>query len=446
MAGFEAVSLFSNCGAGDVGFARAGFRFRVLAEIDERRLDVALRNHPDASGVVGDLRETWPQVVASYRQHCGSAQPDLLSACPPCQGMSSARSSRGHESDADAGSRDARNLLVEVVAAVANEIEPRMVVVENVPAFLSRLVKDPETDQPISAAALLIRMLGSRYRVFPFLTDLADYGVPQRRVRAFLTFIRRDEPSLELLDRVGAVPYPRPSTPASAPDPMTLREALAGLDAKPLDAICPAQARDESNPMHAVPVWGNNRQYRMVAAIPPGSGGRAWQSSQCERCGEVDVGSEDAVCPICSAPLLRPVVQESDGSYRLVKGFRNSSYARMSPDTPAATITTASGHVGSDLTIHPFENRLLSPYECAYLQTFPDDFDWGEAQERWGSTFLRTIIGEAVPPKFTELHGTALARLLDGKMDVLIQRNDARRQKAEERLNRQIMMRTGGAV
>ena len=68
------------------GFARAGFRFRVLAEIDERRLDVALRNHPDASGVVGDLRETWPQVVASYRQRCGSAQPDLLSACPPVPG------------------------------------------------------------------------------------------------------------------------------------------------------------------------------------------------------------------------------------------------------------------------------------------------------------------------------------------------------------------------
>ena len=122
MAELEAVSLFSNCGAGDVGFARAGFRFRVMAEIDERRLDVALRNHPDASGVVGDLRKTWPKVVASYRESCGSAQPALLSACPPCQGMSSARGDRGHESDAHAGTRDARNLLVEVIAEVAREV------------------------------------------------------------------------------------------------------------------------------------------------------------------------------------------------------------------------------------------------------------------------------------------------------------------------------------
>ena len=149
------------------------------------------------------------------------------------------------------------------------------------------------------------------------------------------------------------------------------------------------------------------------------------------------MGSEDAVCPICSAPLLRPVVKESDGSYRLVKGFRNSSYARMSPDTPAATITTASGHVGSDLTIHPFENRLLSPYECAYLQTFPDDFDWGTALEQWGPTFVRTIIGEAVPPKFTELHGRALARLLDGGVDGLAQQDDISVLKAKKRLSRQ---------
>ena len=437
MAKLEAVSLFSNCGAGDVGFARAGFSFRVLAEIDERRLDVALRNHPDASGVVGDLRETWPQVVESYRQSCGSAQPALLSACPPCQGMSSARGGRGHESDADAGTRDARNLLVEVIAAVAREVQPRIVVVENVPAFLSRLVLDPASGEATSAAALLIRLLQDDYRAFPFLADLADYGIPQRRVRAFLTFIRRDEPSLEMLERADLVPYPRSAVHRGSASPKTLGEALADLGAKPLDAMTPAGARDESNPMHTVPVWGDNRQYRMVAAIPPGSGGRAWQNSRCEQCGEVDVGPDDVVCPICDAPLLRPVVRKRDGSYRLVKGFRNSSYARMSPDTPAATVTTASGHVGSDLTIHPFENRLLSPYECAYLQTFPEDFDWGTALDRWGPTFVRTIIGEAVPPKFTQLHGEVLVDVLKDKVSDLAERLDVRVLKAERRFNRQ---------
>ena len=316
-------------------------------------------------------------------------------------------------------------------------------VVENVPAFLSRLVLDPATGEATSAAALLIRLLQDDYRAFPFLTDLADYGVPQRRVRAFLTFIRQDEPSLELLERADLVPYPCPSSHPGSSAPKTLGEALADLDAEPLDAMTPAQARDESNPMHSVPVWGDSRQYRMVAAIPPGSGGRAWQNSQCEQCGEVDVDADDAVCPICAAPLLRPVIQERDGSYRLVKGFRNSSYARMSPDTPAATITTASGHVGSDLTIHPFENRLLSPFECAYLQTFPDDFDWGTALARWGPTFVRTIIGEAVPPKFTALHGKSLTHLLLRKPAALASLDDKRVFKAELRFNRQVTTTTG---
>ena len=434
MANLESISLFSNCGAGDVGFARAGFRFRVLAEIDERRLEVALRNHPAASGVAGDLRETWPDVVVSYREGFGSAQPTLLSACPPCQGMSTARGGLGHENDADAGTRDARNLLVEVIAYVAKEVEPRIVVVENVPAFLSRLVVDPHTGESISAAALLMRLLEGHYSAFPFLTDLADFGIPQRRVRAFLTFIRHDEPALKLLERAALVPYPCASDHLGSAAPRTLGAALAALDARPLDARRPADARDDSNPMHAVPVWGDTRQYRMVAAIPPG--GRAWQNSQCEQCGEVDVGPEDAVCPVCTAPLLRPVVQVEDGSYRLVKGFRNSSYSRMSPDDPAATITTASGRVSSDLTIHPFENRLLSPLECAFLQTFPADFDWGAALTRWGPTFVRTIIGEAVPPRFTELHGRSLIRLLRGEVDGLAQRDNERVQRAHRRLSR----------
>ena len=186
----SAVSLFSNCGAGDVGYAKAGFSFRVMAEIEQRRLAVALANHKHACGVPGDLRFTWREVIASFLSDAGPERPALLSACPPCQGMSTARGGRGREEDAEAGSRDGRNLLVEVIAQVANRLRPRIVVVENVAAFLSRLVLDPRNDEPISAAVLLRDLLNPHYEYYPFLTDLADYGVPQRRVRAFMTFIR----------------------------------------------------------------------------------------------------------------------------------------------------------------------------------------------------------------------------------------------------------------
>ena len=432
----HAVSLFSNCGAGDLGFAKAGFSFAVMAEIENRRLSIALANHKNARGVPGDLRFTWREVVASFTRATEDAHPVLLSACPPCQGMSTARGDRGSETDAAAGSLDGRNLLVEVISQVASRLQPRIVVVENVAAFLSRLVLDPRNDEPVSAAVLLRDLLDPQYECFPYLTDLADYGVPQRRVRAFMTFIRRDEVAIGALDQTNCVPYPNPITSAEDGGWTSLKKALAQLGAKPLDAARPETAHDPSTPMHSVPVWGTDHRYQMIAAIPAGSGGRAWETAMCGARCQTEVSADDAVCPTCGNPLLRPVVRAKDGSYRLVRGFRQSSYSRMQPNSPAPTITTASGNIGSDNTIHPFENRVLSPLECAYLQTFPDDFDWGSALTEWGPTVVRKMIGEAVPPRFTEMHGRVLAALLEGHTDGLASVNDRRVVKATKRMQR----------
>ena len=406
----SAVSLFSNCGAGDLGYAQAGFNFDVMAELDERRLAVAALNHPDTETISGDLRETWRSVVEAYREKNGDASPALLAACPPCQGMSSARSGRGKDNDPDAGSRDHRNLLVEVIAKVAHSLGPRVIVVENVPAFLSRVVRHPKTKDPISAAVLLSRSLRQKYHLVPLIADLADYGVPQRRRRSFLCFVRRGEASFNEMVENGRGPFPRPTCgPSFGREQVTIREALESLAAGSLDARESALA---GAGMHSVPVWGA-RHYAMVASIPPNSGGAAWENDDCLECGAV-ASAEDAECAQCNAPLPRPIVQE-DGRWRLIHGFRTSSYKRMRPNAPAATITTASGHMGSDVTLHPSENRLLSPLECAHLQTLPADFKWGDALEKWGTTNVRAMIGEAVPPKFTKHHGQVLVGLLTGR-------------------------------
>jgi DNA (cytosine-5)-methyltransferase 1 len=410
----RAVSLFSNCGAGDIGFAGAGFSFAVMAELDERRLSIALLNHPSATGVPGDLRTTLPDAVQAYRECAGDERPALLAACPPCQGMSSAQSSRGQEADPDHGSRDERNLLVQVIAAAARELEPRVAVVENVQAFLTRRVRHPVTHEPVSAARFLCDSLHADYEVFPLLADLVDFGVPQHRKRSFLTFIRRDEPAIRLLERKGWAPYPWPSHGNAGQPHVSLRDALAELALPRLDAVNEACAMSEI-PHHRVPVWPPDR-YRMVSAIPAHSGKSAWDNDACDRCGRRTRDRTRLRCSRCGSLLPRPVVATHVGGkpeFRLVTGFL-SSYRRMLADEPASTVTTASGHVGSDRTIHPWENRVLSPRECAALQTFPDTFDWGDALERWGHTNVRAMIGEAVPPMFTRKHGRVLIQLLQG--------------------------------
>lgn len=189
-----------------------------------------------------------------------------------------------------------------------------------------------------------------------------------------------------------------------------MRDAFRSWRLARLDARSAKRARSD-NDLHYVPVW-DARRYALVAAIPPNHGGSAWDNVRCAQCGDVAVGVDDATCPVCSGPLLRPIAQDGHDRPRLIHGFRNSSYRRMRPDRPAATVTTASGHMGSSRTIHPSENRVLSPLECALLQTFPLDFQWGEALEKWGATNVRAMIGEAVPPMFTELHGRILMGLL----------------------------------
>lgn len=410
----KAISLFSNCGAGDIGFAAAGFRFQIMAELISSRLDIALRNHTDAYGVVGDLRQTWRPVVAAWRARHGGAQPDLLAACPPCQGLSTARSDRGLEADPSTGAKEPRNLLVLPIARVAARLQPRLIVVENVAAFLRRQVGTVRGGMGVSAATLLVRLLSRWYTVYPLVTDLADYGVPQRRVRTFLTFVHRDSELISVLDKSAVAPYP---IPTHAPDhgghPITLAAALAAFGLPTLDARSRSTCTDSTRALHFVPPWPP-RQYRMVSMVPVGTGASAWDTTHCVSCGDVSPSDDAAVCPICDAPLPRPIVFEGNRP-RLVRGFRRGSYKRMDPQRPAATITTASGRIGGSHTIHPFENRLLSPLECALLQTIPEDFSWGDILATRGATELRAMIGEAVPPRFTALHGNVLATLLQQK-------------------------------
>ena len=406
----RAISLFSNCGAGDVGFRKAGFQFDVLAEIDPSRLHVARLNHPEATPIEGDLRTTWRSVVRRYREVAGDARLALLSACPPCQGMSSVRGNRGSEEDPDAGNRDERNLLVLPIARVANALKPRAIVVENVPAFFRRLVREPVTGKSISAATLLITSLQKDYVVYPILCDLADFGVPQTRRRAFLTFIHRDEVAVELLRAAKSAPYPRP-THGTWRTRVTITKALDRAMLSPLDARSAELAADAHRPLHFVPVW-DSQKYAMVSAIPRNTGRSAWEISRCPRCKNWVDDCDTARCRICRAELLRPIVRNANGSVRLIRGFRWSSYRRLHASRPASTITTASGHIGSAFTIHPSQNRVLSPLECAIIQTFPKCFQWGDSLDRFGVSAIRDMIGEAVPPLFTAKHGRVIKGLL----------------------------------
>ena len=120
----------------------------------------------------------------------------------------------------------------------------------------------------------------------------------------------------------------------------------------------------------------------------------------------------------------------------------------MRADEPAATVTTASGNLGSDKTIHPWENRVLSPEECAMLQTFPPEFKWGDTLAVYGTSHMRAMIGEAVPPLFTRAQGETLCVLLRNSFRATqvsaLSADDDRLLVAKERLRRARTARQSG--
>jgi DNA (cytosine-5)-methyltransferase 1 len=95
----------------------------------------------------------------------------------------------------------------------------------------------------------------------------------------------------------------------------------------------------------------------------------------------------------------RPVCHHGQHTYPSV-------YGRIWPHKPAPTITTGFMTMGRGRFVHPVERRTLTPHEGARIQGFPDWFHFGELNR----TDYETLIGNAVPPKFTYVMALELLR------------------------------------
>ncbi len=408
------VSAFSGAGLSDIGYELAGFAFKVQCESDPHRAELGKSNFPDSEWVIGDVREVCDEVIAKYRQQIGNERPALMCVTPPCQGMSSSNPGRGKISSPEES--DHRNTLLLESLLLAARLEPRIVAAENVAPLLNRVVKWRGKTKTVAKA--FVDGL-SDYRVFAGVVEMADYGIPQMRKRSVIVAIHKDEPILSRLEAKKLLPWPRPT---HAENPtfdhatwVTLEEWFKEMKYPALDARTRPAA--PNLPLHAVPPYpAGDRRYEMITDIPPRSGRNAYSNSTCPSCRRNSIPRDTAYCPHCGGVLTnRPIVQDDDGTWRLIKGFE-SSYRRAAPNRPAPTVTTNSSHLGSDNKIHPWENRVMSTLECADLQTVPRFYDWTWGLSTRHNYVIRNAIGEALPPYFTYLHGKVLAKMLDGNL------------------------------
>lgn len=327
---------------------QAGFNIISAVELDSNAAETFRANHREALVIERDIRYVSSSEIM---KQCGLSKGglDLLAGCPPCQGFSSLTAKYKRD--------DERNSLIREVSRLVKELEPKAVMIENVPGLMKK------GNDYLAAFVSDLESLG--YVVNYDVLQVADYGVPQERRRfvllAGLGFeIKLPEPTHSKTGKNGL------------PRWKTVREALAGLG-KPI-------------PLNEAISYGGPRSLnwhvtRNISAI------------NVERLKHVRPGGPRYDIP----DYLRPKCHQGRN-----EGFGNV-YGRMSWDHPSPTITGGCTVLSKGRFGHPSELRTISVREAARLQTFPDSFEFAtEIVDQ-----ACQIIGNALPCEFARIMSNA---------------------------------------
>ena len=307
---YDFVDFF--CGAGGMSFGfhqmaelTGRLRWAGAVDIDKHAIDTYERNYGyrPANVNLGDAEIDEIRAALDLKE----GNDLILIGCAPCQGFSSHRKK-------DHGGPDSRNTLVGRFAEIAVQLQPKMIIMENVPDLLAkkhwnhfRAFKDT-----VEAAG---------YHIAVKILGMADYGAPQARFRTVLIAARDFVPTL--------------------PDPVfttdqyrTVRDAIGHLP--PLKA----GEKDPDDPMH---ITSKHRKetIEILKQVPKDGGNRP-----------------KGVGPQCLDK---------------VAGF-SDVYGRLAWDKTAVTVTARCRTPSCGRFAHPEQDRGLSVREAALLQGFPPEF------------------------------------------------------------------------
>jgi len=160
------LELCAGAGGAALGLERAGFLPVALIDNDRHACATLRTNRPYWNVIEADIRH----FDAAYWRGV-----DLLSAGLPCPPFSIAGKQLGPD--------DERNLFPAMLR-IAQQVNPRAVMVENVRGLLSNRFQVFRTDIDNAFDALGFDTCWSTF-------DAVRFGVPQRRWRAFLVALRR---------------------------------------------------------------------------------------------------------------------------------------------------------------------------------------------------------------------------------------------------------------
>lgn len=391
------ASLFSGCGGLDLGFS-GGFTFqrrdyeRLNTEIvfaNDFDIDAQtcynsnpLLTNDGAECLLEDIRNVDANAIPDF---------DILLAGFPCQPFSNAGNRKGVN---DANGRG--TLFEECERIIRAKIDaghrPQAFVFENVRGILSSKMPDGVTTVPQEISN---RMRNMGYNMSMQLVCASDYGVPQQRYRVLIvgidSMLNLGPFNFNSMEQV-VHQYRIPSKSFGHDEELLLGSILQGVQGIQ-DNVVWEYSETTQNTVELI--GGCRHGMEAFDYFIPGFHkedlpaivfeGRSWK----------DIPYTQL------SPRFRKIA-DNPKRYHAPKFFRRFAFGEIN-----GTITASAQPENCGIT-HPVENRRYSVRECARIQSFPDNY-------RFGNIPLQSqykVIGNAVPPVMAWVIAKALLNFL----------------------------------
>jgi DNA (cytosine-5)-methyltransferase 1 len=334
----KAVDLF--CGAGGLTHGLESVGVEVVCGYDiEKACEYAYETNNKSRFINKDVSlVSAEEVKASFE----GAAVSLLAGCAPCQPFSRYTSGRDITSDK-------KWPLMYQFARLINEVQPKIVTMENVPDVVRHSVY---TD-------FVSNLESQGYFVWADKVFCPEFGIPQERRRHVL-----------LASKLGRISLIEPTH--SRANFITVRDAIKHLPK--LDA----GQKSSTDCLHRAASLSKLNLER-IRNSKPGGTWRDWPEHLKAACHK----------------------KESGSNYRSV-------YARMSWDSPSPTMTTQCFGYGNGRFGHPEQDRAISLREAAIFQTFPDSYQFYNTTQAPKIIEVGKLIGNAVPVRLGAVIGESV--------------------------------------
>lgn len=354
------LDLFCGAGGMSQGFSDAGFNVIGGIDFDEYALQTHEINFPDAINICGDIRKITNEKIKELFPDTV----DVIIGGPPCQGFSAANKWDTEDEKIE------KNVLFFEYLRFVEVLNPKVFVIENVRQLLTKdngYAKDE------------IERITSRYgyEVASSVLDSSEFGVPQKRIRAFIIGVRNDLNTKFDFSKV-----------EKAENKQTVFDAISDFYEFEDDFL-------------------RNKVQRKKHKTEPRT---SFQKRMREKTDEV---YNHEIRYSNSIVQKRMSYVPQGGNWRDVpehlwetkrNNRHSSAYRRLNEKEPSITIDT--GHMNY---FHPLFNRVPTVRESARIQSFPDHFIFKGTK---GAQFRQ--VGNAVPPILAKKIADSIKHIVEG--------------------------------